>query len=212
MQSETVKQSRNRTALMSTAQNLNNLELSSPATAKAPPAPTRAFRPRSPRPCRLTQPSHSRDPSLDPGVRHLRPAPEGAAGGGVDPASPANGSSGAEDEGEEDTGFADGSKARFSRELPGTPDRSGPGPTGDFNIVADQMATERADRVARFSSLITAMRLATVAISLLLAASTNQLLSTTRSLDSRDRGLRVFRAFRPVACLRRPPFAAEGDG
>lgn len=62
------------------------------------------------------------------------------------------------------------------------------------------MATNRADRVANFSSLITAMRLATVAISLLLAASTQlNSASTTRVWTAVIVAYAVFRAFRPVA-------------
>ena len=199
MQSETVKQSRNRTALMSTAQEPEQpgafLPGNSQGTTGADQGLSPAF---APMPADPAQPQQG-DPSLDPGFDHLRPAPEGAAGGGVDPASPANGSSGAEDEGEEDTGFRGRIKARFSRELRDAlidPDQA---PTGDFNIVADQMATNRADRVANFSSLITAMRLATVAISLLLAASTNQLSTTTRVWTAVIVAYAVFRAFRPVA-------------
>jgi signal transduction histidine kinase len=89
-------------------------------------------------------------------------------------------------------------KARLSREMRDAMIDPSDSPTGDFDIVADQMPSAHGDRVAGFSSLITAMRLATVAISLLLAAGTNQLSTSTRIWIAVIVGYAVFRAFRPV--------------
>lgn len=95
-------------------------------------------------------------------------------------------------------GFAQRIKARLSREMRDAMIDPSDRPTGDFDIVADQTPSTHSDRVAGFSSLITAMRLATVAISLLLAASTNQLSTATRAWTAVIVGYAVFRAFRPV--------------
>lgn len=72
-------------------------------------------------------------------------------------------------------------------------------PTGDFDIVAEQLPHLSTDRVAPFNGLITAMRLATTAISLLLVS--NQLDGSSRSLQAWTAlvvSYAVFRAFRPI--------------
>ncbi len=89
-------------------------------------------------------------------------------------------------------------KARLSREMREAMLDPSERPTGDFDIVADQMSDVRGDRIAGFSSLITAMRLATLAVSLLLAASTDQLSTATRIWTAVIVGYAVFRAFRPI--------------
>lgn len=97
-----------------------------------------------------------------------------------------------------DRGLRQRIKTRLSREMRDAMIDPSDQPTGDFDIVADQMSGAHGDRVAGFSSLITAMRLATVAISLLLAASTNQLSTATRIWTAVIVGYAIFRAFRPV--------------
>ncbi len=99
---------------------------------------------------------------------------------------------------EEPSGFRQRIRSRLSREMRDAMIDPSDQPTGDFDIVADQMSSSRGDRVAGFSSLITAMRLATVAISLLLAASTNQLGTSLRIWTAIVVGYAVFRAFKPV--------------
>lgn len=72
-------------------------------------------------------------------------------------------------------------------------------PTGDFDIVAQQLPTMGVDRVASFNSLITAMRLATTAISLLLVASElNEFGTAVRVWTAVVVGYAIFRAFRPI--------------
>ncbi len=87
---------------------------------------------------------------------------------------------------------------RFSRELRDAMIDPDEHPTGDFDIVTQQVAGPGEDRVAIFSSLVTAMRLATVAISLLVAASTDDLATGTRIWTALVIAYAVFRAFRPV--------------
>jgi signal transduction histidine kinase len=70
-------------------------------------------------------------------------------------------------------------------------------PTGDFDIMASQLS-RGADRIAPFSSLITAMRLATIAVSLLLAMSEGDLDLTLRVWTAVIVAYAVFRAFRPM--------------
>ena len=71
-------------------------------------------------------------------------------------------------------------------------------PSGDFDIVAQQVGAGSADRVASFSSLITAMRLATVAISMLVAASSGDFTTPLRIWTAVIIAYAVFRSFRPV--------------
>ncbi|MFV0318436.1 MAG: histidine kinase [Microthrixaceae bacterium] len=89
-------------------------------------------------------------------------------------------------------------KARLSRDMRDALIDHDTTPTGDFDIVAEHMPSASGDRVASFSGLITAMRLSTVAISLLLAASTNQLSTGTRIWIAIVVAYAVFRSFRPV--------------
>lgn len=72
-------------------------------------------------------------------------------------------------------------------------------PTGDFDIVAQQLPSMGVDRVASFNSLITAMRLATTAISLLLV--TSRLGEFGMSVEIWTAivvSYAIFRAFRPI--------------
>jgi signal transduction histidine kinase len=72
-------------------------------------------------------------------------------------------------------------------------------PSGDFDIVAEQLPRFATDRVAPFNGLITAMRLATTAISLLLVS--NQLDEAGTSLQVWTAlvvSYAVFRAFKPI--------------
>ncbi len=72
-------------------------------------------------------------------------------------------------------------------------------PTGDFDIVAQQLPSMGVDRVASFTSLITAMRLATTAISLLLVASRlDEFGTSVRIWTAIVVGYAIFRAFRPM--------------
>ncbi len=72
-------------------------------------------------------------------------------------------------------------------------------PTGDFDIVAEQLPTIGVDRVASFNSLITAMRLATTAISLLLVASRlDQFGTSVRIWTAIVVGYAIYRAFNPI--------------
>ncbi len=89
-------------------------------------------------------------------------------------------------------------RARVSREMRDALIDPDDQPSGDFDIVSQPMTAGHADRVASFSSLITAMRLATVAISLLVAASSDLLTDTTRIWVAVIVAYAVFRAFKPV--------------
>lgn len=72
-------------------------------------------------------------------------------------------------------------------------------PSGDFDIVAQQLPTMGVDRVASFTSLITAMRLATTAISLLLVASRlNEFNTAVPIWTAIIVGYAMFRTFRPM--------------
>lgn len=72
-------------------------------------------------------------------------------------------------------------------------------PTGDFDIVAQQLPIMGVDRVASFTSLITAMRLATTAISLLLVTSRLDDFDTSvRVWTAVVVGYAIFRAFKPM--------------
>ena len=98
-----------------------------------------------------------------------------------------------------DTGPLGRLRSRWSRDLRNAMVDPAQQPTGDFDIVAQQLPSMMGDRVASFNSLITAMRLATTAISLLLVSS---------RLDDYGTSLRVwtaivvsyaiFRAFKPI--------------
>lgn len=97
------------------------------------------------------------------------------------------------------TSALDRLRSRWSRDLRNALVDPAQQPTGDFDIVAQQLPSMSTDRVASFNSLITAMRLATTTISLLLVSS---------KLDEYGTSLKVwtaivvsyaiFRAFKPI--------------
>jgi hypothetical protein len=134
-----------------------------------------------------TAPPHDENPT-DP-VDHDdgRPAAPVAAPAGGPPPAPA------------DEGPMARLRSRWSRDLRNALVDPAQQPTGDFDIVAQQLPSMTTDRVASFNSLITAMRLATTAISLLLVSS---------RLDEFGLSLKVwtavvvsyaiFRAFKPI--------------
>ncbi len=90
-------------------------------------------------------------------------------------------------------------RSRWSRDLRNALVDPAQQPTGDFDIVAQQLPSMASDRVASFNSLITAMRLATTAISLLLV--TNRLDEYGLSLQIWTAivvSYAIFRAFKPI--------------
>jgi signal transduction histidine kinase len=89
-------------------------------------------------------------------------------------------------------------RERFSRDLRDAMIDQEKPPSGDFDIVAQQVGETSTDRVASFSSLITAMRLATVAISMLVAASTDDFTVAMRIWTAIIIAYAVFRSFKPV--------------
>jgi signal transduction histidine kinase len=90
-------------------------------------------------------------------------------------------------------------KARVSRDLRSALIDPAQQPTGDFDIIVQQLPNTASDRVSTFNGLITAMRLATTAISLLLVSA---------DIDGSGVSLRIwtalivayaiFRAFKPI--------------
>ncbi len=70
-------------------------------------------------------------------------------------------------------------------------------PTGDFNMMSPGLA-DGTDRIAAFSSLVTAIRVATIAISLLLAMDRGDLSTSMRVWTAIIVGYAVFRAFKPI--------------
>jgi signal transduction histidine kinase len=98
-----------------------------------------------------------------------------------------------------ESGVVDRLRARISRDLREALIDPSQQPTGDFDIVAQQLPSIGVDRVASFASLITAMRLATTAISLLLVASRlDQFGTAVRVWTAVILGYAIFRAFRPI--------------
>jgi len=95
--------------------------------------------------------------------------------------------------------FGERLKARLSKDVRAALIDPAQQPTGDFDIVVQQLPNSSSDRVSVFSGLITAMRFATTAISLLLVSA---------EMDSTGLSLRIwtaivvsyaiFRAFRPI--------------
>jgi len=71
-------------------------------------------------------------------------------------------------------------------------------PTGDFDIVVQSRSGRRADRVATFNGLITAMRLATTAVSLLLVSASGDTGITLRIWTAIVVVYAMVRAFRPL--------------
>ncbi|MCO5317820.1 MAG: histidine kinase [Microthrixaceae bacterium] len=124
--------------------------------------------------------------------------PPGEPGSFAEPGAPAPAQEPDDDQPTGKEGWRSRLRSRLSREMRDAMIDPSVKPTGDFDIVAEQMPSGGGDRVAGFSSLITAMRLATVAISLLLAASNNQLSTATRIWTAVIVGYAVFRAFKPV--------------
>lgn len=72
-------------------------------------------------------------------------------------------------------------------------------PAGDFDIIVQSTAGRGSDRVAGFNGLITAMRLTTVAVSLLLVATTADPSLSLRAWTAVVVAYAVFRAFRPLS-------------
>jgi signal transduction histidine kinase len=95
--------------------------------------------------------------------------------------------------------FAERLRTRLSKDVRAALIDPAQQPAGDFDIVVQQLPNSSSDRVSVFSGLITAMRLATTAISLLLVSA---------EMDTSGMSLRVwtaivvsyaiFRAFRPI--------------
>jgi signal transduction histidine kinase len=71
-------------------------------------------------------------------------------------------------------------------------------PAGDFDIVVQSERGRSADRVAGFNGLITAMRLATTAVSLLLVATSGDTALSLRIWTALVVAYAIFRAFRPL--------------
>ncbi len=72
-------------------------------------------------------------------------------------------------------------------------------PAGDFDIVVQSERGRPGDRVATFNGLITAMRLATTAVSLLLVATSGDPSMSLRIWTAVIVAYAIFRAFRPIA-------------
>ena len=71
-------------------------------------------------------------------------------------------------------------------------------PAGDFDIVVQSQSGSRADRVATFNGLITAMRLATTAVSLLLVSTSGDVSMSLRIWTAIVVAYALLRAFRPL--------------
>ena len=71
-------------------------------------------------------------------------------------------------------------------------------PAGDFDIVVQSQSGPRADRVATFNGLITAMRLATTAVSLLLVSTSDDVGLSLRIWTAIIVAYALVRAFRPL--------------
>lgn len=71
-------------------------------------------------------------------------------------------------------------------------------PAGDFDIVVQTERGRPADRVASFNGLITAMRLATTAVSLLLVSTSGDTSMNLRIWTAVVVAYAIFRAFRPI--------------
>ena len=71
-------------------------------------------------------------------------------------------------------------------------------PAGDFDIVVQSDRGRSGDRVAGFNGLITAMRLATTAVSLLLVSTSGDTSMSLRIWTAVVVGYAIFRAFRPI--------------
>jgi signal transduction histidine kinase len=71
-------------------------------------------------------------------------------------------------------------------------------PTGDFDIIVQSGQGRRGDRVAGFNGLITAMRFATTAVSLLLVATSTDITVSLRVWTGVVVAYAIFRAFKPL--------------
>jgi signal transduction histidine kinase len=71
-------------------------------------------------------------------------------------------------------------------------------PTGDFDIVVQSDRGRTGDRVASFNGLITAMRLSTTAVSLLLVSTSGDTSMSLRIWTAVIVAYAIFRAFRPI--------------
>ena len=90
-------------------------------------------------------------------------------------------------------------RSRWSRDLRNAMVDPAQQPAGDFDIVSQQRPSMGSDRVASFNSLITAMRLATTAISLLLVSGRLDQYGTSLQVwTAMVVSYAVFRAFKPI--------------
>ncbi len=96
-----------------------------------------------------------------------------------------------------DDGFGARFKRRLSTDLRNALVDPSQEPTGDFDIVVQQPGRS-GDRVATFAGLITAMRLATTAISLLLVSTSTDNSVSLRVWTAVVVVYAIFRAFRPI--------------
>jgi signal transduction histidine kinase len=117
----------------------------------------------------------------------------------IPPMPPGSPDRGTPTEPEEHPGLMSRVRSRWSSDLRQAMVDPAQQPSGDFDIVAEQLPRFATDRVAPFNGLITAMRLATTAISLLLVS--NQLDEAGPSLQVWTAlvvSYAVFRAFKPI--------------
>lgn len=99
----------------------------------------------------------------------------------------------------EDTGFTSRLRARVSKDLRNALIDPATEPTGDFDIIVAQTPNSAADRVSTFSGLITALRLATTVISLLLvSADSNNASVSLRLWTGVIVSYAIFRALKPI--------------
>jgi signal transduction histidine kinase len=90
-------------------------------------------------------------------------------------------------------------RSRWNRDLRNAMVDPAQQPTGDFDIVAQQLPSLGTDRVASFNSLITAMRLATTTISILLVSSRlDQYGTSLKVWTAIVVSYAIFRAFKPI--------------
>lgn len=96
-------------------------------------------------------------------------------------------------------GLLDRLKSRAANDLRNAMVDPSLNPSGDFDIVVQTERGRMGDRVAGFNGLITAMRLATTAVSLLLVSTTTDPSIHLRLWTGIVVAYAIFRAFRPVA-------------
>ncbi len=95
-------------------------------------------------------------------------------------------------------GLLDRLKSRAANDLRNAMVDPSLNPSGDFDIVVQTERGRMGDRVAGFNGLITAMRLATTAVSLLLVSTTSDPSLQLRLWTGVVVAYAIFRAFRPV--------------